>query len=306
MDRQFAYAAEVDQSCLIVGCGYTGRRLARQLQPRWRVLATARSDLAAAELQAADIEVVRADLDAALVPGLLETAVDGAAIAYLAPPPDHGTDDPRLVRFLAALGRARPTVLLYMSTTGVYGDTGGEAVTENSPLLPANDRARRRVAAETAAQDWCAGRGVRCVVLRVPGIYGPGRLPLDRLRRGEPALRPEDAGPGNRIHVEDLVTACAAALERPVGGAFNVTDGNPASTTEFLRRTAAIAGLAPPPLVALADAPGRISPGMLAFLRESRRVDNRRMLDVLGVELRYADLDAGIAASLRGMREASG
>jgi nucleoside-diphosphate-sugar epimerase len=126
------------------------------------------------------------------------------------------------------------------------------------------------------------------------------------LRRGEPALRPEDAGPGNRIHVADLVTACAAALERPVGGAFNVTDGNPASTTEFLQRTAAIAGLAPPPLVALADAPGRISAGMLAFLRESRRVDNRRMREELGVELRYADLDAGIAASLRGTREASG
>jgi nucleoside-diphosphate-sugar epimerase len=306
MDSPFAYAAEVDQSCLIVGCGYTGRRRARALQPRWRVLATARSDLAAAELQAAGIEVLRADLDAALAPGLLETAVDGAAIAYLAPPPDHGTDDPRLVRFLAALGRARPPVLLYMSTTGVYGDTGGEVVTEDSPLLPANDRARRRVAAETAAQDWCAGRGVRCVVLRVPGIYGPGRLPLDRLRRGEPALRPEDAGPGNRIHVADLVTACAAALERPVGGAFNVTDGNPASTTEFLQRTAAIAGLAPPPLVALADASGRISAGMLAFLRESRRVDNRRMREELGVELRYADLDAGIAASLRGTREASG
>lgn len=264
------------------------------------MLATARSDPAAAELQAAGIEVVRADLDAALAPGLLETAVDGAAIAYLAPPPDGGADDPRLEHFLGALGSAQPAVLLYMSTTGVYGDTGGEAVTEYSPLLPANDRARRRVAAEAAAQRWCARRGVRCVVLRVPGIYGPGRLPLDRLRRGEPALRPEDAGPGNRIHVEDLVTACVAALERPVSGAFNVTDGNPASTSEFLQRTAAIAGLAGPPLVALADAPGRISAGMLAFLRESRRVDNRRMLDDLRVELRYADLDAGIAASLGG------
>jgi len=270
------------------------------------VAATARSDAAARALNVAGIEVLRADLDATLAPGSLEHAADGAAIAYLAPPPEGSTADPRLDHFLAALGSARPAVLLYMSTTGVYGDTRGDTVTEDSPLSPSNDRSRRRVAAEAVAQAWCAERGVRCVVLRVPGIYGPGRLPLDRLQRGEPALRPEDAGPGNRIHVDDLVTACIAALERPVSGAFNVTDGNPVSTTGFLQRTAAVTGLPAPPLVALADAPGRISPGMLAFLRESRHVDNRRMRDELGVEPRYASLDDGIAASLAEMHETPG
>jgi nucleoside-diphosphate-sugar epimerase len=296
----------MDQACLIVGCGYTGLRLARRLHPRWQVSATARSTGAAASLAAAGISVVRADLDVPLAPGSLAQVADGAAIAYLSPPPDTGATDPRLANFLAALGPARPSVLLYMSTTGVYGDTRGETVTEDSPLAPSNDRSRRRVAAEAAARAWCDARGVRCVVLRVPGIYGPGRLPLDRLQRGEPALRPEDAGPGNRIHVDDLVAACVAALERPVHGAFNVTDGNPATTTEFVQRTAAIAGLPAPPLVALADAPGRISAGMLAFLRESRTVDNRRMREELGVEPRYAHLDAGIAASLAEMQESSG
>jgi len=296
----------MDQSCLIVGCGYTGLRLARRLRPPWHVSATARSDDAAATLAATGITIVRADLDAPLAPGSLAQVAERAAIAYLAPPPDTGMTDPRLENLLAALGPARPSVLLYMSTTGVYGDARGGRVTEDSPLAPSNDRSRRRVAAETAARTWCGARGVRCVVLRVPGIYGPGRLPLDRLQRGEPALRPEDAGPGNRIHVDDLVTACVAALERPVSGAFNVTDGNPATTTEFLLRTAAIAGLAPPPLVALADAPGRISAGMLAFLRESRTVDNRRMREELGVEPRYAGLDDGIAASLAEMQEAAG
>jgi nucleoside-diphosphate-sugar epimerase len=87
-----------------------------------------------------------------------------------------------------------------------------------------------------------------------------------------------------------------------VHGVFNVTDGNPASSTEFLQRTAALAGLPPPPLVALADAPGKISPGMLAFLGERRRVDNRRMREVLGVEPRHARLDDGIAASLADTR----
>jgi nucleoside-diphosphate-sugar epimerase len=288
----------MDQRCFIAGCGYTGLRLARRLRPRWRVSALARSQTAATGLAAEGIEPLRADLDEALPCTLLESPLEGAVLAWFVPPPEAGTTDPRLERFLAAIGGARPSLLLYTSTTGVYGDTGGATVSEDSPVAPANDRARRRVAAEAAAQAWCAEREVRCVVLRVPGIYGPGRLPLDRLRRREPALHPEDAGPGNRIHVDDLVSACVAAIERPVRGIFNVTDGNPASTTEFLQRTAAIAGLPPPPLVALADAPGSISPGMLAFLRERRRVDNRRMREELGVEPRHARLDDGIAASL--------
>jgi nucleoside-diphosphate-sugar epimerase len=279
-------------------------RLARRLQPRWQVTALARSADAAAALQAAGIGSVQLDLDAGTAPGALAKVAHEAAIAYLVPPPDGGTSDPRLERFLAAVGPARPAVLLYMSTTGIYGDTSGAAVTEDSPVAPGNDRSRRRAAAESIARGWCEARGVRWVVLRVPGIYGPGRLPLERLQRGEPTLRPEDAGPGNRIHVEDLVTVCAAALERPVQGVFNVSDGNPATTTEFLQRTAALAGLPAPPLVAFADAAGRISPGMLAFLRESRRVDNRRMREELGIEPRFANLDEGITASLAEEKEA--
>jgi nucleoside-diphosphate-sugar epimerase len=294
----------MDPSCLIAGCGYTGLRLARRLRPRWRVSALARSAESLALIGRDASGPVRADLDAALPFLVIAASVDGSALAWLVPPPDTGTHDPRLERFLAALGTARPAVLLYMSTTGVYGDTGGAVVTEDSPVAPSNDRSRRRAAAEATAQEWCAARDVRCVVLRVPGIYGPGRLPLDRLRRGEPVLRPQDAGPGNRIHVDDLVSTCVAAIERPVHGVFNVTDGDPASTTEFLQRTAALAGLPPPPLVALADAAGRISPGMLAFLRESRRVDNRRMHEELRVVPRYARLDDGIAASLADAQEA--
>jgi len=301
----FAYARAMDQSCLIVGCGYTGLRLARRLAPRWKVVALARSDDSAAMLSAAGLALLRLDLDATIEPeaaSALATAADGAAVAYLAPPPEHGVDDQRLLRFLDALADARPAVMLYMSTTGVYGDTGGGTVTESSPVSPGSDRARRRVAAERAVTDWCKTRGVRSIVLRVPGIYGPGRLPTQRLARGEAALRPEDSGPGNRIHVDDLVTACIAALERPVHGVVNVGDGNHASTTEYLQRTAALAGLPPPRLVSLDEASVHIAPGMLSFLVESRRVDVRRMREELGVEPKYADLDDGIAASLAEMR----
>jgi nucleoside-diphosphate-sugar epimerase len=290
---------------MIVGCGYAGLRLALRLARSWQVTALTRSSAQAAKLSAAGLAVQRLDLDSTMEPPFansISRAAEGAAIAYLAPPPEHGADDPRVGRFLDALGDARPTVVLYMSTTGVYGDTGGGRVTEASPLNPGTDRARRRVAAERAVAAWCEPRGVRSVVLRVPGIYGPWRLPVERLARGESALRPEDAGPGNRIHVDDLVTACVAALERPLHGAINVGDDNPASTTEYLQRTATLAGLPPPRLVPLAEAREHIAPGMLSFLTESRRVDVRRMKEELGVEPRYADLDEGIAASLAEMR----
>jgi len=288
--------------CLVVGCGYVGARLARRLFASRKVTTLVRTADSATSLEDLGLEVRRLDLDTldtASAP--LARVSGGATVVYLVPPPDTGTSDTRLARFLTALGNGRPRVLVYMSTTGVYGDTGGAIVDEDAPLGAGSDRGRRRIDAERTAIAWCATLGVRCVILRAPGIYGPHRLPLARLRRGEPALREEDASPGNRIHVDDLVTACLAALHGKARGAFNVTDGAHASTTAYLRTTAELAGLPPPRLLSRFEAQAQISPGMLAFLGEARRVDNRRMRQVLGVELAYPDVAAGIAASLAEM-----
>ena len=284
---------------LVAGCGYVGRRLATTLVRSRTVVALARSAGSDAGLAVDGIAGRSVDFDK-VEPASLASIADDSGIVYLAPPPPHGDHDARLRRFLAALGDARPAAFVYLSTTGVYGDTRGERVDESSPTVPGSERARRRLDAESAARDWCAARGVRFACLRVPGIYGPHRLPLDRLRRGEPALRPEDAGPGNRIHVDDLVSACVAALDRPVDGVINVGDGDHASTTVYLQRVAALAGLPAPRLVTREEATTQIGPGMLEFLVESRRVDTRRMRDELGVVPRH-DLDSGIAASLAEM-----
>jgi nucleoside-diphosphate-sugar epimerase len=314
---RFAYPCRVDPQptvtdsarppCLIAGCGYVGTRLAARLATSRPVIAFVRRAANAPALRARGIDVRTVDLDRPVdepVPPF--PVADGASVVYLAPPPETGTTDPRLGRFLALLGDARPGVLVYMSTTGVYGDTAGATVTEDSPLAAATDRARRRVDAERVAAAWCRARGVRGITLRAPGIYGPHRLPLERLRRGEPALREEESGPGNRIHVDDLVTACIAAIDGTASGAFNVTDGDHASTTAYLLATAELAGLPPPRLVSRADAQSQISPGMLAFLSEARRVDNRRMREVLGVRLAHPDLRSGIAASLAEERAGTG
>jgi nucleoside-diphosphate-sugar epimerase len=304
----FAYALEMDPvlSCLIVGCGYVGSRFARREAAHRPLLALVRSNQAQADLEAAGIHTLRIDLDA-LPDGDLQAALaaaaNEAAVVYLAPPPATGRTDPRLESFLAQIGDVTPRVVVYISTTGVYGDASGELVDESTPVAPANDRSRRRVAAESAVQAWCASRGVRCVILRVPGIYGPHRLPLERLQRLEPALCDDDAGPGNRIHVDDLAAAIVAAVDQPrAQGVFNVTDGDHSSTTAYLRLTAEAAGLAAPPLISTADARDRIPAGMLSFLLESRRVDNHRMLAELGLQLRYPTLQSGVLASLAEMR----
>jgi nucleoside-diphosphate-sugar epimerase len=304
----FAYALGMDAvlSCLIVGCGYVGSRFARRESGRRPLLALVRSNQSQAELAAAGVNTLRIDLDAApdaALQSALAAAADQAAVVYLAPPPDTGCSDPRLDSFLSALADATPCVVVYISTTGVYGDAGGALVDEATAVSPVNDRSRRRVDAESVVQAWCAARGVRCVVLRVPGIYGPSRLPLERLQRREPALRDEDAGPGNRIHVDDLAAAMTAAIDRPhAQGIYNVTDGDHASTTSYLRLTAEAAGLALPALISKTEARERMPPGMLSFLLESRRVDNRRMLTDLGLRLQYPTLQSGVLASLAEMR----
>jgi nucleoside-diphosphate-sugar epimerase len=295
-------------SCLIVGCGYLGMRLARCAQETRRVCGLVRSPASEAALRSAGIPVLRVDLDTACDAGThaaIATAAQAAAVVYLAPPPDTGVTDPRLQNFLAWLDGTRPpAVLVYISTTGVYGDAGGGVVDETTAVAPGTDRARRRVAAEQSAQDWCVRHGVRCVILRVPGIYGPQRLPLERLRRREPVLRPEDAGPGNRIHVDDLVAATLLCCDQAAAtGIYNVTDGDHSSSTQYLQLTAAAAGLAPPPLVSRAEARERIPPAMLSFLLESRRVDNRRLRQELGLQLRYPTLAAGVRASLDEMTQ---
>jgi nucleoside-diphosphate-sugar epimerase len=282
----------------VVGCGYVGSRLAGRLIGRRSVLALLRAGPRADLLETHGVDVLRIDLDSVLAAGSLERAA-GADIVYLAPPPGRGEDDPRLARFLSALDDGwRPSCVLYMSTTGVYGDRRGGRVDEATVPEPGNDRSRRRLAAERCVQAWCTERGSRPALLRVPGIYGPQRLPLQRLLRGEPLLRPEDAGPGNRIHVDDLVAACEAVLEGPVDGVVNVCDGDHRSTTEFMQELARQAGLPPPRLVGLDAARESISPGMLAFLAESRVVESRRMTGELGLGLLHPRFESGIRASL--------
>lgn len=289
------------QACLIAGCGYTGTRLARRLAEQGPVVALVRRATAADELIRQGIPALAVDLDQAPGQVPLVLPVELRGLIYLTPPSGMGAEDLRFARFLEALGPTRPACFVYLSTTGVYGDTGGASVDEASPTATREDRSRQRLDAERRVAAWCEARDLRWVVFRVPAIYGPYRLPLDRLQRGEPVLRAEDSGPGNRIHVDDLVGACLSALAQPVSGVFNLTDGCPESMADFTARVAVLAGFPVPPRISWAEAQRVLSPGLLAFLRVSRLITSHRMA-ALGWLPRYTQAEDGIRASLTEMR----
>jgi nucleoside-diphosphate-sugar epimerase len=285
----------------IVGCGDVGARVARIWAARGgRVAALARSAESAARLARLGIEPVRGDLDD---PGTLRgIPTRGAFLYYLAPPPESGESDPRVRAFLAAIPPGEePAKAVYASTTAVYGDNGGAWVTEETPAAPASARGKRRLDAEGAFLAWGRERGVPVVILRVSGIYGPGRLPVSAVRRGDPVIREGEAPWTNRIHADDLAAACAAAAERGRDGAvYNVADGSPGSITQYYNAVADLLGLPRPPEVGMEEARRSMSPGMLSYLSESRRLDVRRMREELGVTPRYPDLAAGLPSCIGG------
>lgn len=284
---------------LIVGCGYVGTRLARHL-PAGTVLALARDAARARQLAALGLVPVLGDLDA---PTSLRRLPPVETVFHLAPPPDGGDSDPRTRHLLAGLARPgrRPRRLVYVSTTGVYGNRAGEWLDEHTPIQPQTPRARRRADAEAQLRAFGRAYDVAVVILRVPGIYGPGRLPLEKLRQGQPVVDYDPPHYGNRIQVDDLVRALLAAARRGRPNRLYIaSDGRPATQAEFLEALAAAAGLSPPPHITPAEAAARLSPLTLSFLAESRRLRNRRLQEELGVQLRYGNFRKGIEASLSG------
>lgn len=281
---------------LIAGCGDIGRRIAARLPGR-RIVGIVRGPASAASLAGLGIEPLVLDLDAAVDPGRLPTAA--SELYYLAPPQAAGQVDERVGRLLAALDTApaQPRKIVYLSTSAVYGDCGGDWIDETAPLAPGTERGRRRLDAERRMLDWGARHGVPVVILRVPGIYGPGRLPLARIRQGLPVLRASDSPYTNRIHADDLAAVCIAAMARGrAGEAYNVSDGHPTTMCDYFERIARHAGLPVPPHVDRDTAGQVLSTGMLSFLEESKRLRNDKLLAELGVRLQYADLAAGLAA----------
>lgn len=228
------------------------------------------------------------DLDSRLEPRTAD------AVLHCAPPPAFGETDARTTNLLAALRGVRRVV--YISTSGVYGDCGGALVDERRPVNPQSGRARRRVDAERQLEGWCTQHGAALVILRAPGIYAADRLPIERLRAGTPVLRPEDDVSTSHIHADDLAAAAVRALEPDAApGVYNVSDDSDLRMGEWMDLVARHAGLPKPPRVPRSRIAEHVSPAVLSFMNESRRLDNRRMKTVLRLALRYPTVHEGLA-----------
>lgn len=281
---------------VVIGAGYAGRRVLARL-PDAIGFSRSAPTRAASPLRNLDLDNAAA--------GPLALA-DRYRLLYTIPPASGNSGDNgdrRLARLLQLLDPL-PERFIYISTSGVYGDCGGQLVNEDRPVNPHSERARRRAAAEELLNEWSSRCEVTLVTLRVPAIYGPARLGIDRIGNGTPLIAEADAGPANRIHVDDLAACCVAALEgESPQGIYNTGDGDYRTSTWFSLCVARLAGLEPPPQVPRSIAEQTFSSGRLSFLRESRRLDNNRMRAELLPRLQYADPEDGIRASLSEQRK---
>lgn len=268
-----------------MGCGDVGVRVAQRLHTMGReVTGVVRSDQSAAELKQAGVTALQIDLDAEAPPA------SASLLFWFAPPPNAGDSDQRLRRFLD-VNHVAGLRIVYISTSGVYGDCGGRWIDEDAPLRPISARAQRRLDAERALAEWAGDY----VILRVPGIYGPGRLPIERLQKQLPVVRSEESPYTNRIHSDDLAEAALHAAAYGVrAAAYNISDGHPTTMCDYFTRCAALLGLPPPPQVSMDEAQRIFTPAMWSFMEESKRLKNQRMLEELGFVPRYPDLASGL------------
>jgi nucleoside-diphosphate-sugar epimerase len=277
---------------LLVGCGDVGMRLLPLLVPRFRVFAVTREASHAAALRAAGAVPIVADLDQ---PATL-ARLRGLAryIVHLAPPCPEGPRDFRTRNLTAILPEGADVV--YVSTSGVYGDCGGALIDETRPVAPRNGRAARRVDAERVLRAWARRARGRLAILRVPGIYAADRLPLKRLREGTPALRAEDDVYTNHVQADDLARIVALALFRALPGrVYHATDDTRLKMADYFDAVADAAQLPRPPRLPRTELRDVVSPVLMSYMSESRRLDNTRMRRELGVRLRYPDVQHALA-----------
>jgi nucleoside-diphosphate-sugar epimerase len=283
---------------LCFGLGYSAEHFVGRYGDGFaRIVATVRGAERAASLNARLAGRLKALLfDGHSASAELLHAVGEADAALISIPQDE-TGDP----VLRACGEAfecarRLRAVVYLSTIGVYGDRNGDWVDENAAPLPTSERSRKRLGAEQVWQEFGRRRGVPVAILRLAGIYGPGRNALTQIARGDARRIVKPGQVFNRIHVDDIAQASDAALARKASGIFNVADDEPSPSGDPLVFAAQLLRVSPPPEIPYEDAAPKMSPLAKSFWQECRRVRNDKLKRELGVTLRYPTYREGLRA----------
>ena len=282
---------------VILGCGDVGMRLLPLLRDRFRVFAVTSQRARCEELREAGAVPVVANLDK---PVTLKK-LDGLStlFVHLAPPPSEGEQDNR-TRNLTAILPERST-LVYVSTTGVYGNGGEKPFDETRPVNPQNARAKRRVDAEKVLRAWANRSKSTLAILRVPGIYAENRLPIERLQKGTPAIVAEQDSYTNHIHADDLARLVRAALFRGLPNrVYHAVDDSDMKMGDYFDTVADAFSLPHPPRLPREEVPEVVSPVLWSFMSESRRLLNRRMKEELRVRLDYPTVGEALGRMRKG------
>ena len=284
---------------LIIGCGDIALRTLPLLQGHYRLYALVRNPAKADTLRKLGVTPILGDLDERS--SLTKIAGLADIVLHFAPPERQGRFDTRTRNLLSALStRLLPTRLIYISTSGVYGDCDGDIVSETRPVNPQSDRARLRVSAERQIRTWAIRNHVNANILRVPGIIAEDRLPVDRIKAGAPAIVASEDGYSNHIHADDLARIVIAALRyaKP-NRVYHTVDDDEMKMGDYFDVVADAFKLPRPPRLPRAEAQRAVSPMMWSFMNESRRLTNLRMKRELKVRLRYPTVGATLRTASR-------
>ncbi|MEC9415789.1 MAG: NAD-dependent epimerase/dehydratase family protein [Pseudomonadota bacterium] len=270
---------------VIMGAGYTGLSVAKKLPPE-RTVCISRSKNISINCRSLSIDLDRST-DKIESPELF-------SVLYTIPPNPNIDKDLRLIKFLKAITTA-PKRIVYISSSGVYGDRQGALTDESVKPAPKTKRAIKRLQSEKFLKNWCNERNIELIILRVAGIYGPGRLGVDKIKKGLTVIKKDEEQPSNRIHIEDLTSCCINALtKRKIKGIYNISDGNHKSQSWFVKTICHQMKLNMPTEISRKKAKNTWNQKRLTFLEESRRIDTRKMRKDLLDKLRYPDPEKGI------------
>lgn len=284
------------KNILIVGCGDIAMRIAPLLRNRYQLFGLIRNASHKVQLRAVGITPILADLDKRAP--LVKIAGLADIVLHLAPPPSNTGGDPRTQNLLAALSRGYlPQRLVYISTSGVYGDCGGAVVNETRQLNSQSVRARRRVDAEQRIRTWAKHNGVHASILRVPGIYSQERLPLERIRSATPAINAEEDSCTNHIFADDLARVVVAAMRyaKP-NRCYHASDDSDLKMGDYFDEVADVFHLPRPPRLPRDEVKQSVSPVLWSFMNESRRLSNKRMKQELKIKLQYPQVSDALKA----------